>query len=287
MRRARVSALAVVTLVCAWAPFLAAQTADEPRLFLTVFGGYRAGQPLWSLTRQSFAVLVPGMPIYDSAVVASPGLYDTLDLQREFTPSFVLGVSGTYFPGPHLGFQGEFAFLSMGMESRCSIRQTQPPYPGDLDPQLCASLDRETIASSAVTVAFGVVARATPGGGVYPYARANAGVLARTRSAIEMVGEYATPSGLASAVVVADPNPANTALQLTLGAGIAVSTGTGYQVWLEGRDVLAQVGVVTGPADPSSPSGVLVPPSGTRFVHNYMLLIGLDVVFEKQRRRRY
>ena len=252
-----------------------------------MFGGYRIGQPLWSLTRQSFAVLVPGMPIYDSAVVASPGLYDTLDLQREFTPSFALGVSGTYFSGPHLGFQGEFAFLSMGLESHCAIRQTQPPYPGDIDPQLCASLERQTTPSSAVTISFGVVGRATPGGGVYPYARANAGVLARTRSAIEMVGQYSTPRGPASALVVADPDPANTTFQLTLGAGIALSAGTGYQVWMEGRDVLAQVGVVTGSADPSSPSGVLVPPSGTRFVHNYMFVIGLDVVFEKQRRRRY
>lgn len=51
--------------------------------------------------------------------------------------------------------------------------------------------------------------------------------------------------------------------------------------------MLAQVAVVTGPADPTGASGVLVPPSGTRFVHNYMLLIGLDVVFEKQHRRRY
>jgi hypothetical protein len=288
MRRARVPALIVLTLICGWTSLLPAQaTPSEPRLLLTVLAGYRVGRPLWILNHQPFAVLVPGMPINDTAVVASPGLYDTLNLEREFVPSFVLGVSGTYFPGPHLGIQGEFAFLSMGMESHCAMRQSQPPYPGDLDPELCASLDRQNIASSAVTASFGVVGRLTPGGGVYPYARANAGVLARTRSAIEMVGTYSTPSGLASALVLADPNPTNTTLQLTIGAGVAVSTGAGYQLWMEARDVLAQIPVVTGPADPSSTSGVLVPPTGNRFVSNYVFLIGLDVVFEKQRRKRY
>jgi hypothetical protein len=286
MRRARVPALMVLTLICGRTSLLPAQaTPSEPRLLLTVLAGYRVGRPL---DPQPPAVrrLVPGMPSNDTAVVASPGLYDT-PLEREFTPSFVLGVSGTYFAGPHLGIQGEFAFLSMGMESHCAMRQTQPPYPGDLDPELCASLDRQNIASSAVTASFGVVGRLTPGGGVYPYARANAGVLARTRSAIEMVGTYATPSGLASAVVIADPNPTNTTLQVTFGAGVAVSTGAGYQLWMEARDVLAQIPVVTGPADPSSASGVLVPPTGTRFLSNYVFLIGLDVVFEKQRRKRY
>jgi len=289
MRRARGPALAALTLVGAWASPLPGQAPDpgEPRLFLSVLAGYRVGQPLWNLTRQPFAVLVPGMPILDSAVVAMPGLYDTLDLQREFVPSFILGVSGTYFPGPHLGLQGEFAFLGMGLESRCAIRQAQPPYPGDLDPQLCASLDRQTNATSAVTASFGVVGRMTPGGGVYPYVRANAGVLARTRGVIEMVGTYATPNGLAPTLVVADPHSSNTSLQFTLGAGVAVSAGAGYQVWFEGRDVLAQHRLVTGGADPSGATGVLYPPSGNQFVHNFVFVIGLDVVFEKQRRRRY
>ena len=219
--------------------------------------------------------------------MASPGLYDTLNLQQEFVPSFVVGVSGTYFPGPHLGIQGEFAFLSMGLESRCAIRQAQPPYPGDLDPELCASLDRQTNATSGASVSFGVVGRMTPGGGVYPYVRANAGVLARTRSVIEMVGTFSTPDGLAPTLVVADPHSSNTSLQLTFGAGVTVATGGGYQLWLEGRDMLAQLRLVAGPADPSGANGVLVPPSSTRFVHNFALVVGLDVVFEKQRHRRY
>ena len=289
-RRAMTPILAALALVCGWGWTLAAQTPSAPRLFLTVLAGYRVGQPLWTLNHQPFAVLVPGMPNADTAVVARPGLYDTLDLHRELAPSFVVGASGTYFPGAHLGFQGEIAFLNFfgtGIESRCTTRQAQPLYPGDLDPELCASLDRQTVGTSAVSLSFGLVGRLTPGGGVYPYVRANAGVLTRTHGTIEMVGAYVSGDHLATAVVVADPNPVNTALHFTVGAGVAVSMGTGYQLWFEGRDILAPLEQATGLASPSGATGVLVPPHGSRLFHNFVFAIGLDVVFEKQRRRRY
>jgi hypothetical protein len=288
-RPVRTPALAALTLACACS-LLSAQTPNEPRLYLTLLAGYRVGRPLWSLNHQPFAVLVPGTLNPDTAVVASPGTYDTLDLQREFVPSFVVGVSGTYFPGPHLGFQGEVAFLDFlgpGIESRCVIRQAQPPYPGDLDPQLCAALDRQTVATGALSVSFGLVGRLTPGRGVYPYVRASAGLLARTQGTIQMVSVYPSGDHLVTTIVVADPHPVNTALQFTSGAGIAVSMGTGYQLWFEGRDVLAQLERVTGPADPSGSTGVLVPPYSGRLLHNFVFVMGLDVVFEKQRHRRY
>jgi hypothetical protein len=252
-----------------------------------VLAGYRVGRPLWILNPQPYAVLVPSTLNPDTVVVAAPGLYDTLDLRREFNPSFVVGVSGTYFPGPHLGYQGEIAFLGMGTESRCAVSQAQPLYPGDLDPQLCATLDRQKIEMSAVSVSFGVVERMTPGGGVYPFVHAAAGVIARTHSTIEMVSAYPSGDHFASVLVVADPNPTNTTLHLTFGAGIAVAMGTGYQLWLEGRDVLAQIPIVTGLADPSGSAGVLFPPHGSSFVNNFVFAVGLDVVFEKQRRHRY
>jgi hypothetical protein len=58
-------------------------------------------------------------------------------------------------------------------------------------------------------------------------------------------------------------------------------------VWLEGRDVVAQLQRVSGSADPSGSNGVLVPAHGSRLLHNFVFAMGLDVVFEKQRRRRY
>jgi hypothetical protein len=64
MRRARALVLAALTLVGGWAPRLPAQTPAEPRLVLSVLAGYRAGQHLWSLTGQPYAVLVHGMTIF-------------------------------------------------------------------------------------------------------------------------------------------------------------------------------------------------------------------------------
>ena len=287
-RQAWTPALAALVLACGGVSFLPAQTPTEPRLYLTVLAGYRAGRLLWTLNHQPFAVLVAGPATSnDTTVVAGPGIYDTLDLQREFSPSFVVGVSGSYFSGPHLGFQGEISFLGMGVESRCAIRTVQPSYPGDLDPQLCASLDRQTVSTSAVSLSLGVVARLTPGSGIYPYVRANAGVLTRTHGTIEMVGIYTSGDHLATSVVVADPHSANTAAHFMLGAGVAVSMGTGYQLWIEGRDVMAPLDQVTGRADPSGSTGVLIPPQGNRLLHNFVFVMGLDVVFEKQRRKRY
>lgn len=282
MRRALVPAL--VAALLAPGPRLRGQTPGQPRLYLTAFAGYRAGQAFWSLNHQPIAILVPSG---DSALVGGSGRRDTLDLARDIAPSFVVGASGTYFPHPHLGFQAELAFLGMGLESRCTIRQAQPPDPTDVDPLLCSSLDAQSIATSAVSVSVGLVGRLTLGKGAFPYAKVGAGIVARTRSTIELVGAYQNGNEVAAATVVADPSPFNTSLHFTLGAGIAASVGSAYQVWFEGRDVLVQLDRVTGPADPSDPSGKLFPPHSRHFFHNFVFAIGLDVVFEKQRGRRY
>ena len=274
----------LILFLAAPVPRLAGQsTPSQPRLYLTAFIGYRAGQPLWTLSNQPFAVLARSG---DTAVVGS-GQRDTLDLSRHLDPSFVVGASGTYFPHPHLGFQGELAFLGMGLESRCSIRQTQPPDPTDIDPQLCSSLNGQSVATSAVSVSVGLVGRATAGKGVFPYARADVGLIARTRGTIEMMGVYDVGNQVGTATVVADRSPFNTSLHFTFGAGVAVSAGTGYQVWFEARDVMTQLDRVNGQADPSDPSGSLFPPHTKHFFHNFVFAIGLDVVFEKQRGRRY
>jgi hypothetical protein len=63
--------------------------------------------------------------------------------------------------------------------------------------------------------------------------------------------------------------------------------GTGYQVWFECRDVVAPFEQVTGRADPSGSNGALLLPHSSGLLHNFVFAMGLDVVFEKQRRHRY
>ena len=109
--------LASAWLGLAMAAPLYGQTPGEPRLFWSVFVGYRAGERLWVLHDQPFGVLVPSG---DTAVLNSPGQYDTLDLVRRSTPSLLIGTTGAYFPTPGLGFEAELAFLGMSLESSCA-----------------------------------------------------------------------------------------------------------------------------------------------------------------------
>ena len=281
-RRAVALHLAVAWLAAASGA--AAQTPGEPRLFLSVFGGYRSGQQLWVVNDQPFAVLVAHG---DSAVPA--GGYDTLDLVRRFNPGFVVGAAGAYFPEPTVGFEAEVVFLGMSVESRCAIRQAQPPQAGDLDPELCLSLLGQSVPTSAVSLSLGVVGRVNPGGTTSPYVRLDAGLIARTRSTIELTGTFADANGLpVPATVVEDSRPRTTDVHVSVGAGLALAEGKGYQLRVEGRDVIARVDRVTGLADPSNPAtGALAPPHGGRFFHNLVFTVALDVIFEKRRGRRY
>lgn len=252
--------------------------ASEPHLILSLFTGVRAGHRIWTLHDQPIVA-------YTSALVPS-GQFDTLNLDRRVSSGFVAGASGAYFPGPHVGFEGEVAFLGMTIESSCSIRQSQPPLTGDIDPEICSSLQGQAVTTSAVSFGIGMVGRLAPASKTYPYMRVNAGLIARARSTIEMLGTYTDPTGeITPITLLADSSPVTVAVHGTVAAGVVFTMGTGYQLRLEGRDIIARLDQVTGRADPSS--GTLVPPSSGRLFHNFALTVALDVILEHSRRRRY
>src|SRR2546426_272334 len=96
--------------------------------------------------------------------------------------------SGAYFPESNVGFEAEAVFLGMSVEGRCAIRQSQPAQAGDIDPELCASLQGESVPTSAVALSLGLVGRVNPRGAMSPYLRLDAGLVARTRGTIAMTG---------------------------------------------------------------------------------------------------
>ena len=276
MRRALSAPLVILSLVCA--PCVSAQAGSQPHLILSVFGGVRGGQTLWTLPNQPFLV--------QTLLGPNPGQYDTLDLAQQLVPGFVAGATASYFPGAHLGVQGEIAFLGMSLESRCAIRLYQPAEPADLNPQLCFSLQGQTNSTSAVSLAAGVTARLAPTGSMSPYLRLNGGLVTRARGTIKLTGTYRDNTNRVSrAVVVADDAPNRSAAGLTLAAGLAIALGSGYQLRLEGRDVYTRLDRVTGAADPSA--GTLRPPHSPRAVHNLVFSMALDVILEQKRGRRY
>jgi len=61
-----------------------------------------------------------------------------------------------------------------------------------------------------------------------------------------------------------------------------MALGRAYQFRFEARDAVARFEQVTGAAD-----ALLLPPTGTRFFHHFVFTMGLDVVLEQKRGRRY
>jgi len=260
----------------------AAQSADRPNLVLTIFGGYRIGQQLWTLQNQPFAVIdYVGGNLYPDSVHR-----DTLTLSREVTPSFIAGLTASYFRGPHLGFSAEMAFLSMSLNSQCGLRRYDATDTADINPVLCNSLNGASVAMSAVEFSAGMILRTTPNRTATPYIGIAGGLVTRTRGTIEVSGAFVDNGGFLSSIpMIADDKATRTNLSALLTAGIMVPMGPGYQIRLEGRDVYTRLDYPSGLADPRAVP--LHPPHGAHYGHHLAFVVGLDVVLERKRGRRY
>ncbi len=222
--------------LCAAAPVCpaAAQSADTPNLVLTMFGGYRMGHQLWTLRNQPFVVIDYVAGMLDSVSAQR----DTLDLAREVTPSFILGLTAVYLWGRHLAFHA------------------------------------------------GVTLRATPSKSATPYLGLSGGFITRARGTVEMTGAFVDNAGaLNSFTVVADDKATRSDLSGQLALGMMLPLGPGYQVRFEGRDVYTRLDYVSGLADPTQVP--LHPPHAGRYGHHLAFVIGLDIVLERKRGRRY
>ena len=270
--------------LCAAAPVApaAAQSADRPNLVLTVFGGYRIGRQLWTLRNQPFDVIdyVGGSLFPDST------RRDTLALAREVTPSFIAGLTASYFRGPHLGVQAEMVFLSMSLESRCGIRVFDPADTADINPTLCGSLSGASVPMSAVAFSAGLLLRATPNKSATPYLGLSGGMVTRTRGTIETSGAFVDNAGILNSIImIADDRATRTDLSAQLSAGVMMPLGPGYQLRFEGRDIYTRLDYPSGIADPGTVP--LHPPHGARYGQHLSFVVGLDVVLERKRGRRY
>ncbi len=254
--------LATLLLTCALTVPAAAQTGSEANLVFTIFGGTVTGHSLWTVGKQPLTVL-------------GTSKYDTLDLSRSVTSSMVLGLAATYFVSPHMGVHLELSYLGLPVESRCNGLYFHQ--------QVCDDIESQPADGGAITIFGGVTFRAAPRRTISPYVRANFGIANEPRSTIEMAGAFIDNDGLLKErQVLADASPRRTSVMYGAATGFTSPLGPGYAFRLELRDVIVSVDRLVGPAN-----ALGIGPIASKAYHHISLTLGLDVVLERKRGRRY
>jgi hypothetical protein len=252
----------------------AAQTGPEPNLILTLFGGATAGHSLWKVSRQPLCLY--------AANYSCSSLYDTLELTRNISASLVLGASGVYFKGPHLGIEGEIFYLGLPFDDTCRGVYYNPD-PNEIDQQVCLNIDAASPSTSAIGFYGGLVLRAAARHLISPYVRAGVGLVTYSGGTVELSGAFVDASGsIRSRAVYLEDNPRTVSSSIHAAAGVTTRISSGYQFRLEVHDAIVPLNRVTGPAD-----DLARPPTASHSYHQFILTMGLDVVLEKKRGRRY
>lgn len=253
-----------------------AQTPDQPNLIFTISGGWLTGGSLWRVGRQ----IAP--------VQSSPGFtWDTLALARLLRPGLAASLTATYFRSPHWGWAAEVGFFGIGTEARCAPVVPYKPDSDNKNQQACDYLQGENVRGSAVGFLAGLIWRPTTGG-AQPFLRAAVGPAVLGSSYVEMAAPVIINSGPGNLFFMAEKTERRVTWMLSLGAGMMLPIASGYQLRLEARDIIVPLPIPTGPAVPDTISGQLpYAPVGTKIMHVPTITVGLDVVLEKKRGRRY
>lgn len=270
-----------LALTCALSATAAAQTGQESNLVLTVLAGTSTGHSLWAVGKQPLCVF--------DALNQCTSQYDTLGLSRSVGSSLVLGAAATYFVSPHVGLHLEMSYLGLPVESACTalFLNPDPTGPGGTEQrrngQLCDDIQGQAAQGGAIAIFGGVTVRAASRRTFSPYVRGNVGIVNQPHSSIAMSGLFVSGNGsVIERLVIANPSPRNTALMFGAAVGFTSPLGTGYQFRFEVRDVVTSMERLLG-----SVNGLGAGPTATRTYHHVALTLGLDVVLERTRGRRY
>jgi hypothetical protein len=246
-------------------PVLAQRTGDQARLIFTVSGAYLDRKALWSVSSQ---------PVPD--VGGGTGV-DNFALSRGIMRTFGAGFSGTYFAGEHVGISADAFLIGLGFEDNCRIEgNLQSAQNGEI----CDFIDQRERRAAAVTVSAGGLFRINSRDPISPFARVNAGLLFSNQSAIRTEGF--TNQGVLL-TIYDDDSDTRVSPSFGLGIGVTFALARAYHLRFEVRDNIVGVQEVTG----ATPGPRVIPPHGEKFQQLFSLLVGLDVILERDRGRRY
>ena len=264
---------ALVALSLLAAPAAAQATRDQARLVLTVSPGYVFGGDVWRVNEQ---------PIVDAD--AGGPMVDFVDITRSVRPTIGVSFAGAYFPGDHLGFTGEAFLLGLGYNDGCRPRVSTGSLQNTL---VCQAIDGTEKAASAVMLNVGGIYRIRSRQTISPYARVSVGATLSSQSSLRVTGAIDQPGDgsneLIDVPVYLDESDTRLTPSMTIGVGFTAALGPGYQLRWEVRDNITGIHVVDGPTA-LTPA---VPESSLEFHHLIGITIGLDVVLERRRGRRY
>jgi hypothetical protein len=249
-------------------PAAAQATKDEARLVFTMGLAYTAGSDLWTVQNQPILVPPPGVG------------FDEVDLARRIDGSVGLLFSGMYFPKPALGLVAEAFFMGVGLEDECAVSSASPSA---RTAEVCADIDGASKRSSAVLLSLGPVFRVGANQPISPYARAQIGILVSNLSPILMEGDFQTGGGGFRLVIYDDQSNTRVTTGFVFGAGLTSALGKGWQLRAEVRDNVVSIATVAGPTAP----GRYEPPIVNEWKSLVSIVIGVDIVLEKKRGRRY
>jgi hypothetical protein len=247
------------------------QARGEPNLILTAYAGAANGHALWSTARQ---------PVIHASQGGSLMARDTVALDRRVNAAIVAGASVSLFRTGRVGFSLDVAYRDFSFDDTCTPIFLQADDTTATNRRLCDNITASANGGSVISVTLGAIVRGATGGAVSPYVR---GALAFANTTISTIA-MAAPDALGGAprVLVDDPQPRRTSFNPLIAIGLTTSLGVGYQLRIEARDEFARLERMDG-----SVNGVGIGPLAVEGFHHFALVLGLDVVLEQKRVRRY
>ncbi|HWA40645.1 MAG TPA: hypothetical protein VG712_03480 [Gemmatimonadales bacterium] len=265
MRRA---ALFLVALLLAPGTAHAQRRSDQARLSFGVGVGYNGATDVWS---------IKGQELFDSFA------RDTADFTRQVRPTIGLAFVGTYFPNDRLGFAAEAHLIGLGFEDGCTLRSNSGSF---RNAAVCTDINGRSSPGTTVAATLGTLYRPFPWTTVQPYVRVNVGAVVSQVSAVRMratIPTDTTRTDFVDVYVFQDEHPASVAPTGAVAGGFTAFVGRSYQLRMELKDNIVSLEHVTGTVA-STPAE---PTSERKIHHVFSMTIGLEVVLEKKRGRRY
>lgn len=253
---------ALIALVAT--PAAAQKTGDQATLVFTVSGAFIQGKRLWAVERQ---------PIQDGVFT------DFYNLNRDIKSTLAASLSGTYYPGSNVGLTAEAYLMGMGYDDGCTLAA---PSESLRNTEVCSDIDKQEKSAAAVALSTGAIFRIASREFISPFIRASAGLLLTNQSSVLTEGISTSNAG-ALLVVYDDEGRTRVRPAFALGVGTTFALNRGYYLRWEVRDNYVGVVKVTGITDAPR----FIPPHETVYKHLFSVHIGLDVVLEKERGRRY